>query len=368
MEPAAEEDTFRRPPIPRLLDYYDADTLRGFLRQIKHDYPDWQLKYNGYEVVFSLRDDVPSNYTRAVQELEILKTAVTTRYGRLRSFVDVWNDPSSGLAEELLAMPDPHEAKWQLAPKYKYKMATTFMPGYAKAMFDYFEPTTVLDPCAGWGDRMLGALLSKTVREYVGFEPNRALLPGYARIQRDLGCAVEYESSTETRYAPAAAAEAEGVASFSSTYTQIHSLPFEMGHAALKQWQQLDVLERRWFDFAFTSPPFFDYEVYTDSNPTYRDWIREFYEPMFKLVEAHLRPGGFFAVHLGDTSAGKIDDFLRFRVPNITRFSWRGKIGLVGCQSGKIRDVYLFQLPPAPAPFAGFGPDRSDDKDNARSI
>jgi hypothetical protein len=144
-----------------------------------------------------------------------------------------------------------------------------------------------------------------------------------------------------------------------------------MGHLALKQWQQNvwgDHAGPRWFDFAFTSPPFFDYEVYTESNPTYRDWIREFYEPMFKLVEAHLRPGGFFAVHLGDTSAGKIDDFLRFRVANITRFTWRGKIGLVGCQSGKIRDVYLFQLPPAPAPFAGWSSDSSDDADTARSI
>ena len=35
--------------------------------------------------------------------------------------------------------------------------ATTFMPGYAKAVYEHFGAQAVLDPCAGWGDRMLGA-------------------------------------------------------------------------------------------------------------------------------------------------------------------------------------------------------------------
>ena len=29
--------------------------------------------------------------------------------------------------------------------------------GYAKAIYEFFEAETVLDPCAGWGDRLTGA-------------------------------------------------------------------------------------------------------------------------------------------------------------------------------------------------------------------
>jgi hypothetical protein len=97
------------------------------------------------------------------------------------------------------------------------------------------------------------------------------------------------------------------------------------------------------FDFAFTSPPFFDYEDYSVENPKYRDWYAEFYEPLFLLTERHLEENAFFAVHIDDTSAGKIRDFLFQRVNKITSFQYRGKIGLVGGSSGKIRNVYLFQ-------------------------
>jgi hypothetical protein len=48
-------------------------------------------------------------------------------------FWDVWRDPSSpGLKHTIRGAPDPHEAKWICARQFGYKMATTFMPGYAK--------------------------------------------------------------------------------------------------------------------------------------------------------------------------------------------------------------------------------------------
>ena len=61
-------------------------------------------------------------------------------------------------------------------------------------------------------------------------------------------------------------------------------------------------------------------------------------------MEKHLRPGSIFAIHIGDTSAGKIMEFLHNTVPEITRFAMVGRIGLVGGKSGKIRDVHLFKL------------------------
>lgn len=310
--------------IPLLIDSIAPEQLR---QRICRETPKYSTTDPNYEIVYKTLDDTPGDYTRAIQEPEILKTRLklkdyqTGRTISLRSFAEIWADPQSGLAEEVLAAKDPNEAKWILAKKYNYKIATTFMPMYAKSIYEYFGAKTVLDPCSGWGDRMTGALASTCVERYVGFDPNRNLVEGYKKIQKDFGNSVLTEDP-ETSHIK-----------FEGTH-EIYSLPFETGAQHLGE---------EMFDFAFTSPPFFDYEEYSDENPTYKNWYSEFYEPLFRLTEQHLQPNAFFAVHIDDTSAGKIRDFLFQRVDKITRFQLCGKLGLVGGKSGKIRNVYLFQ-------------------------
>lgn len=305
--------------LPLLIDSLGIQTMEDYRRRIQTELPTWTTDDPQYEIKFSLKDDSPADYTRAIQEIEILKTELRAGSQKLPSFMAVWNNPRSGLAKEIRESPDPQEAKWQLSRKYGYKIATTFMPMYAKAIYDYFEPVSVLDPCAGWGDRMVGALASKTVRRYVGFDPNRNLVDGYVRIQTDFGNTVSTRTSNTVDFTGE-----------KGEYT-IHSCPFERSTCDEE------------FDFAFTSPPFFDYEDYSPENPKYKNWYVEFYEPLFRITEARLKSGAFFAIHIGDTSAGKILDFLQGRVGQITSFELRGKIGLVGGKSGKDRTVYLFQ-------------------------
>ena len=93
----------------------------------------------------------------------------------LKSFWEVWNQPDGRLKAKILSKSgalciyqvhktnllkyliffivphiDPNEAKWTLAKEFQYKIATTFMPAYAKAIYEYFGAKIVLDPCAGW--------------------------------------------------------------------------------------------------------------------------------------------------------------------------------------------------------------------------
>ena len=315
--------------IPLLIDHFTPVELEQLRKRISDELPKYSSTNPDYEVVYDLIDDRPADYVRAIQEHEILKTRLkqydprTRKTNTLPSFTEVWNSPKSGLSNAVLSQSDPHEAKWRLSNKFGYKLATTFMPMYAKAIYEYFGATRVLDPCAGWGDRMVGALSSTCVKRYVGFDPNIRLVPGYKRIQSDFG-----NTATEI--------SAEHIA-FSGTHVaaDIYSVPFELSDSRLNESDK--------FDFAFTSPPFFDYEEYSVENPTYRDWYAEFYEPLFMITERHLAENAFFAVHIDDTSAGKIRDFLFQRVRQITSFQYRGKIGLVGGSSGKIRNVYLFQ-------------------------
>jgi len=313
--------------IPLLIDSLTPEDLESYRLRIRSELPDYSTDDPKYEIIYKLRDDKPADYTRAIQEKEILKTSLkladkrTGRTNTLRSFTEIWEDPKSGLAEEVLASKDPNEAKWSLAKKYNYKIATTFMPMYAKSIYEYFGAKRVLSPCEGWGDRMCGALASTCVKRYVAFDPNINLVEGYKKIQKDFGHKVLVDDPEHYHV------------KFEGGY-EIYSIPFE--HCNKRLGHEM-------FDFAFTSPPFFDYEDYNPGNPKYDNWYREFYEPLFKLTEEHLYPNSFFAIHIDDTSAGKIRDFLFKRVDQITSFKYCGKIGLMGGKSGKIRNVYLFK-------------------------
>jgi hypothetical protein len=317
-------------PIPLLIDTLSEKTMESYRQRIRRELPKYSIEDDEYEIVYKLDDDKPADYVRAIQEPEILKTrlkvkdAKTGRLKNLDSFAEIWNNPSSDLAKEVMESEDPQEAKWRLAKKYNYKIATTFMPMYAKAIYEYFNVKSVLDPCAGWGDRMTGALSSSCVKRYVGFDPNTELRTGYKKIQADFAHKVLTDDPAHYHL------------KFEGGY-DVYSIPYELGSKRLGS-------ER--FDFAFTSPPFFDYEDYSEGNPKYENWYKEFYEPLFILTEANLKPEAFFAIHIDDTSAGKIRNFLFKRVDQITSFKYCGKIGLTGGKSGKIRNVYLFQRGP----------------------
>jgi hypothetical protein len=313
--------------IPLLIDALTPKELDEYRHRIRRELPEFSIDNPEYEIVYKLKDDGPADYVRAIQEPEILKTRLKLKDGKngqtktLPSFHELWNDKKSGLAKEVMESKDPQEAKWRLSTKFGYKLATTFMPMYAKAIYEYFGAKNILDPCAGWGDRMTGSLSSSCVRRYVGFDPNKNLIPGYKKIQADFAHKVVVDDPQHHHV------------KFDSGY-EIYSIPFEFGAKRLGHEK---------FDFAFTSPPFFDYEDYNPKNPTYENWYKEFYEPLFKLTEEHLKANAFFAVHIDDTSAGKIRNFLFRRVDQITSFKYCGKIGLIGGKSGKIRNVYLFQ-------------------------
>lgn len=276
-----------------------------------------------FEIIFTLPDEEVSKITRAVQEDEILKTKLKLKKGNevinLPSFWDVWfSNPR--LSQAILNSPDPNEAKWSSAKHFNYKMATTFMPQYAKSIYCYFQAKVVVDPCSGWGDRMLGADASSTyVTRYTGFDPNKNLRPGYAKIMELCGNSVTYLDETTIQ--------------FKNGFV-MKSLPFEVG--------SVDIPSKS-VDLVFTSPPFFDYEMYNNDNPEYKDWLKEFYTPLFLECNRIIKPQGFVCIHIADTSAGSIENFLQYNVHTFTNLSLVMRIGLTGVMSRKIRPVWVFR-------------------------
>jgi DNA polymerase I-like protein with 3'-5' exonuclease and polymerase domains len=128
----------------------------------------------------------------------------------------------------------------------------------------------VLDPCAGWGGRMLG--FSAVVNSYTCCEPSE-------RTARGLRQLLTFVKSFR--------------AEFNAT---INEKPFE------------DVeLPTQAFDFAMTSPPYYDTEWYAPGEKTssmnrygsFTEWSAGFYAPLIHRTMRALRPGACFVINIG---------------------------------------------------------------------
>jgi hypothetical protein len=157
-----------------------------------------------------------------------------------------------------------------------------FYPYLARDICEEFHLSAehkVLDPCAGWGGRMLG--ISTVVNSYTAFEPSTRTVAGLDKLERFI-----------RRVDP-------------DFHAFVNCLPFEDSK-----------LEDNAFDFAFTSPPYYDTEKYSD-EPTqsfnryksFLEWVTGFYLPLIRKTMAALKPGKFFVLNIGNRKY-KLGDIL----------------------------------------------------------
>jgi 16S rRNA G966 N2-methylase RsmD len=126
-----------------------------------------------------------------------------------------------------------------------------FRPLVAVDIYRKYKPTSVLDICAGWGGRLVGAV-ALGVHRYTGIEINHALKEPYQKMMEFL--------------------KEEGGA------TQMDMLFEDALHV------DYGVLPN--YDMVLTSPPYYFLEKY-QHNVEYKnkdDMDKQFYEPLFKMV------------------------------------------------------------------------------------
>lgn len=151
---------------------------------------------------------------------------------------------------------------------YKHvREASQFKPTVAKFIYEYFNATKILDPCVGWGDRLLAALSIDV--EYWGIEPDEKLHPHYNKMIND----------------------------FTYNYKNYHiaKMRFENSRKLLKT-------EYETFDMCLASPPYFDYENY-DTMSVYKseeEWLDIFMYPTIDIIHDCLKDDGILALHLSD--------------------------------------------------------------------
>ena len=136
-------------------------------------------------------------------------------------------------------------------------------------MIDLFVPKKgkVLDPCAGWGDRLAGAISrSSHISEYTGTDPNPNLFEGY-----------------------------ENMIKFFVPISQ-HS-KFKMINSRFEEWGDIP---KNYYDLVYTSPPYFDFEDYRIkiTQKTSEEWFTRFMIVLMKKATISLVKGGILAINI----------------------------------------------------------------------
>ena len=163
------------------------------------------------------------------------------------------------------------------------RMPMDFPANKARELIEEFAGpgAAVLDPCHGWGGRLCGALMAD-VALYVGVDPSAEAHAG-----------LERQADTFLRYCP-------------NTEVEFIQAPFEDAY-----------LGGRVFDFALTSPPYFDVEQYHGEGqahvryPEFGKWVRGFLEPLIRKTHDALKPGGVFVLQVGSQTYPILDEVKR---------------------------------------------------------
>lgn len=143
--------------------------------------------------------------------------------------------------------------------RYFWSTATNFSCMRSKAVYQQFcnPGDIVYDSSAGYGSRMLGALTTDIGLTYIGCEPNMNTFANLNRLGEYLNSYELYQIGSE------------------DIYLEPHSV-----------------------DFAFTCPPYFGVERYSEERtqsivkfPVYKDWLEGYVRPTLQTTYNALKPG-----------------------------------------------------------------------------
>jgi ParB-like chromosome segregation protein Spo0J/ribosomal protein S18 acetylase RimI-like enzyme len=229
------------------------------------------------------------SFTRALLFGGEIQRGATLAYQPSRLWVNANNLPISDVF--LAAKQNPsllESVRWQCGgrPTYdKFIAATLGIHGHrapgdfpahlARNLIDEFCPVLggrVLDPCHGWGGRMLGFLLARYATHYHGFDVSPQAQHGVRAMFDDLRSLCHDRDKS----------------------AQLDLIPFQDATLAPDS-----------YDFALTSPPYFDVEKYDGEQQSWRqfatfdEWVAGFYRPLIANTAAALKPGGTFALQVG---------------------------------------------------------------------
>lgn len=196
-----------------------------------------------------------------------------------------------------------------------------FKAQVALACYDLFGAQRVLDMCAGWGVHLMGALASPLVNRYQAFEPNTTLRLGHTSMIKVFNDKVNGDYNVEY-------------------------VPFEHGNVGTVP-----------YDLIFTSPPYFDVEVYQSATqddhnrqsiqsfPSLQSWLKGWLFPAMDKAYNALRVGGHMALYINDFEGLHMCRPMVNYAATMPDCRWLGIIGIEG-ETGKTRPLWVWRKGP----------------------
>lgn len=180
-----------------------------------------------------------------------------------------------------------------------------FKPTVAKFLYRKYQVTRVLDPCAGWGGRLLGAMALPNV-DYIGIDTNLLLRPCYNALIKDiLPKSHHFKTLTgkqDGEYFKSDIWRHEG-RQFKMIWESSLVVPFDTLH----------------YDFVLTSPPYFNLEVYPGMTPYESEKI--FYEgfliPLIQKCIDYCAKSGWVCFNISPKMYATLTETYGFRKCNV---------------------------------------------------
>lgn len=260
------------PPFPYLVSYNDTPAKVLFERL---DDVDKLISLNDNEIMIShdayhTCDKITDLYTE--------KARMKARVGHNQSPERLWATQHDSIRRHCQLIYGEYSLKALRETIYGVgREATLYKASLARFFCDRYCPDEgmYLDPFAGWGDRIIGALSSSKVKKYTGIDPNPNLREGYEQIIKDFGWK-------------------DGVCR-----GELITAPFE----SVK-------IEDESVDFILTSPPYYDFEIYTQyEDPSqsianyhsYKNWFEDWMCMCLDKMYRALKKGCYLILYVGAT-------------------------------------------------------------------
>ena len=197
----------------------------------------------------------------------------------------------------------------------KYSQCTNFNITIMFSLLKIFKPKYFLDFSAGWGDRLIGAIAYDC--NYLGIDPSNCMKTKYKKIINTL-CPKNKRKN----------------------YNIIN-----------KGYEDVEI-EKNKYDLVFTSPPFFDLEIYENTKKqshkkfnSVKKWKNNFLFPSIKKSYDALKTNGYLGLYITDYKNNYyIKDMKDFINKEIKNMKYLGDIHWVNYPNVKnIRTIFVWK-------------------------
>jgi len=250
-----------------------------------------ELKDGGY------LDNTQLANVKKIEESSTSEAGTVTEY----LYLIRWYDKTDGIFPKILQVfrlscGQPAVNFPALTAKWLYENYTNHI--------DQEEPFVVYDSSSGWGGRIIGAMSSRKKIHYVGTDPNPD------NYIKELGKSrYEYVADFYNNNC---------VDDYSDTFNKFFSIEkqgntyevFQDGSELIKNNPEFQKYKGK-LDFAFTSPPYFNREQYSqDENQSfkaygeYEDWRDNFLKPTLTTIYEYLKNDRYCVWNIADIKIG----------------------------------------------------------------